>query len=279
MSRPRPPSPLTLPVPPVDCHRHPVLRALKRRLRGILWKHPPVYRRVFEWRHDGRDQFRPSGAFWVVGYQRSGNTFAGLLLDELLFPGRVDFHLHVCSSLRIAVNSGRPGVFVIRRPLESAVSTAIFHRWPLIQALEDYIDLHQHWLREAPGVPVAPFEWFTRHPESFLQETARLADLTLVSTRVTPAVLERIRLRTEGMFTAADGSLNECQVARPSVFRSRLQHEMITAARASRRIQSLLTTAESLRQTFLQRSIQPVVAEADEAVADPRGERRSLTAP
>jgi hypothetical protein len=247
----------------VDRHKHPLLRTLKRRLRGVLWRHPSVYRRLFELRHDGRDQFRPSGAFWVVGYQRSGNTFAGLLVDELLFPGRVDFHLHVCSSLRIAADSGRPGVFVIRRPLEAAISTAIFHHWPLIQALEDYIDLHRHWLQEAPEVPVAPFEWFTRNPGAFLREAARLADLTLVSDLVTPEVLERIRVRTEGMFTSADGSLNECQVARPSVYRSRLQHEMAAAARDSRKIQSLLATAESIRRTFLRRSIEPGIVEAD----------------
>lgn len=276
MSSPRPPSPLTLPVPPVDRHHHPAFRALKRRLRGVLWKHPSVYRWLFELRHDGRDQFRPSGAFWVVGYQRSGNTFAGLLLDELLFPGRVDFHLHVCSSLRIAADSGRPGVFVIRRPLEAAISTAIFHRWPLIQALEDYVDLHRHWLQEVPDISVAPFEWFTRNPSAFLREAARLADLTLVPDLVTPAVLERIRVRTEGMFTSADGSLNECQVARPSVFRSRLQRELTTAARDSRRIQSLLATAESLHQAFLLRSIEPAAAETEVAMPEERGECQSL---
>lgn len=259
----RPPSPLTLPVIPVDRHSHPILRSVKRRVRQVVWRRPTLYRHLFELRHNGRDQFRPSGAFWVVGYQRSGNTFAGVLLDELLFPGRVDFHLHVCSSLRIAVDSGKPGVFVLRRPLEAAISVAIFHRWPLIQALEDYIDLHRHWLRDAPKVPVAPFEWFTRTPGGFVNAVAHLSELTLAYDPVTPAVLERVRVRTEGMFMAADGSLDECQVARPSAFRSRLQHELAVAARSSARIQALLATAESLRQEFLLRSIEPSTAESE----------------
>ena len=268
MPHQRPPSPLTLPALPVDRHFHPILRSVERCVREVVWRRPALYRRLFELRHNGRDQFRPSGAFWVVGYQRSGNTFAGLLLDELLFPGRVDFHLHVCSSLRIAVNSGKPGVFVLRRPLEAAISVAIFHRWPLIQALEDYIDLHRHWLRDAPEVPVAPFEWFTRSPGAFVNAVAQLSELTLAHDPVTPEVLERVRVRTEALFTAADGFLDECQVARPSVFRSRLQHELSVAARGNVRIQALLATAESLHQEFLLRSIEPSVAELEPEMAN-----------
>ncbi len=236
---------------------------MKRHVRAVVWRRPTLYRHLFELRHNGRNQFCPSGAFWVVGYQRSGNTFAGLLLDEVLFPGQVDFHLHVCSSLRIAVDSGKPGVFVLRKPLEAAISVAIFHRWPLIQALEDYIDLHRHWLRDAPEVPVAPFEWFTRTPGAFVNAVAQHSELTLARDPVTPAVLERVRVRTESLFTAADGSLNECQVARPSAFRSPLQHELSVAARSSARIQALLATAESLRQEFLFRSIEPATAESE----------------
>jgi hypothetical protein len=242
---------------PVDQHPNPLKRVAKRWIRDCVWRWPALYRWVFEMRHNGRDQFRSDGAFWVVGFQRSGNTFAGLLLDEVLFPGRVDFHLHIASSLRVAVDSGRPGFLVIRKPLDAAISVAIFHQWPLLQALEDYIDIHRFWLRDVDvrRVPVAPFEWFTSHPGALVAAAARLMDLPLTSDPVTPAVLERIRVRTEGMFMATDGSLNECQVARPSVFRSELQRDLKAAANGSPRIQRLLATAESIRQEFLAHAI------------------------
>lgn len=244
-------------LPPVDQHRNPIARSAKRWIRDRVWQWPALYQRVFEMRHRGRDQFRSDGAFWVVGFQRSGNTFAGLLLDEVLFPGRVDFHLHIASSLRVAVESGRPGFLVIRRPLDAAISVAIFHQWPLLQALEDYIDIHRFWLRNVEReidegrVPVAPFEWFTEHPGALVAAAARLTELTLAEDPVSPSVLERVRCRTEKLFTSNDGSLNERQVARPSTLRNQLQRELKASALDSPRIQRLMKTAESIRQEFL----------------------------
>lgn len=242
---------------PVDRHPNPLTRAAKRWIRDRVWRWPALYRRVFEMRHRGRDQFRSDGAFWVVGFQRSGNTFAGLLLDQVLFPGRVDFHLHIASSLRVAVDSGRPGFLVIRKPLDAAISVAIFHEWPLLQALEDYIDIHRFWLRDVDvrRVPVAPFEWFTTHPGALVAAAARLTQLPLTGNPVTPAVLEHIRVRTEGLFTATDGSLNECQVARPSAFRNELQRDLRAAAKDSPRIQKLVATAESIRQELVAHAV------------------------
>ena len=256
MSLRRPPSPSTADPIPVEYNPHANLRSLKRWVRGKVWRSPALYRRIFEYRNHGRNQFKNTGSFWVAGFQRSGNTFAGVLIDEVLFPDRVDFHLHGPNSLRICAESGKPGFLVIRKPLEAAISLSIFHQWPLLQALEDYIDLHRFWLRDAPGVPVASFEWFTHHPAELITAAARLADLTLPGSPVTQELLEKVQDRIDGLFTRPDGILDEAQVARPSSFRSGLHNKIEAAARTSTVIQERLATAEALRQQFLNRSLE-----------------------
>jgi hypothetical protein len=256
MRHQRSPSPSEPASSPIDRHHHPGFRRIKRWLREVIWQSPALYHRLFELRYRGREQFECRGSFWIVGFQRSGNTFAGLLIDEVLYPGRVDFHLHFASSLRICIDSGRPGFLVIRKPLDAAISLAIFQRWPLVRALEDYIDLHRFWLRECPEVSVAPFEWFTQQPDQLITAAASLSDLTLPGSPVTPGVLQRVQNRIENLFTNANGSLNESQVARPSGFRSPLQHQLESAARESRVVRERVVAAESIRQEFLARSIE-----------------------
>jgi len=194
------------------------------------------------------------GNFWVAGFPRSGNTFAGILLAETGEFGRVDYHFHMVGQIDALNQSGIPGIMVVRRPDDAAVSWAIHNDWKLERALEDYIDFHEFLLPEIGSLNVACFDWFTKHPQELIRAVATFLGSEINDFVFSEELLERVNTKIENIWRNPLGIVNERQVARPSHARIEKKKILLKELRSSPYLKGLLAEATEIYGHFLSSS-------------------------
>ncbi len=234
-----------------------VPKGLKRSIRRILWRHPLLYAPL-GWVLQGKSVRKLDFDCWLDGFPRSGNTFAAKALRLSLPDGlSLRTHTHHPAYIRAAVQAGKPGIFVLRRPADAVTSWAIYSELPIVDLLDYYIDFHNALLGVLPRMFVAVFEDFSSDIQPLL--TAFFVRSGFEATSFKPST-EEIFQQIEKDNISARGGVSELTVHRPSKARDALKRELLHELETER-AQSRLREAEALYGQFIPRAA--VVAEAE----------------
>ncbi len=231
-----------------------VSRRLKRFVRPLLWRFPSLHSIVMRVLY-GSWPRRLYGDFWVAGFPRSGNTFAGVLLAETGEFGRVGYHFHMAGDIVALSQSDIPGIMVLRRPDDAAISWAILNDWTKLEcALEDYIDFHEFLLPRVESLNVACFDWFTKHPQELICAVAATLGSECRNFDLSEELLKRVNTKIEHTWLDDQGFVDEQKVARPSHARIEKKNNMLEELHSSPHLVSLLAEAMELYGRFHSRS-------------------------
>ncbi len=218
-------------------------RGLFRGMRRLIWK--SFLATDLSFRLRGRPPLkRSNGKFWVAGFPRSGNTFAGTLLRRCLPKMGVEFHIHAFPEIQSVCRTSAPGFTVIRNPLDACISWTQYQRWPLYQSLQDYIDHHESLAPSRGLLPTVDFTALTGNPTAVLAALQKRFILDWQVPEINDETNESLFKEIEHFWTQPDGTVRERQVARPSPAREPASASLREAIHADSRLENLLKEAE-----------------------------------
>ena len=216
---------------------NPVVRAG----RFLFWGRPRAYRWLGLARGRG-DCLQNDFDVWIGGYPRSSNSFATAALRLGNPQLRVATHWHIPAFIINAVRKQKPGILLLRQPIDAALSWALFWEGNVTvdQALDYYLDFHQTLVPVRPKLFVASFEEITGGFESVLQRFNQKFGTSLAGLSSDDASLNRSLSYLEDWFRSPDGTVNEFRVPRPSNKRMELKKNLLEQIqKSSRTIQKL----------------------------------------
>lgn len=101
----------------------------------------------------------------IEGFPRSGNSFArNAFLLACNHEYKLSSHLHFIANVRRAIRLKKPVLILVRNPLDAVSSYLIYRgdRFPVAQALYEYIDFYTYVLENREHLAVASFEEVTK---------------------------------------------------------------------------------------------------------------------
>ena len=227
------------------------LTSLKRRGRIFAWNHNIVDNFWFNTiRRNLPDLESRKPDFWIAGFPRSGNTFAGVLLETLELCPYVCYHLHHPPQLLGLIRSGIPGFIAMRDPLSTVVSCCIFAQKPPLDVFGNFIDFHRWLLPSASLTTVIKFEWFTTKPASLVAAAAAKCGVPPPISEIDSKLLKSVNERIDQLFIR-DGKLATNIVARPHPARSDQQTKLRAEIANSRQLSFLLDEAAAVQMLFM----------------------------
>jgi hypothetical protein len=222
---------------------------IRRIGRRLIWPHPNAYRLVHqmrrrcEWPADDFD-------LWIDGYPRSANTFTSKLFQLANPKARLRLHTHLPPPIIQNVRDQKPGIFLLRKPEDAAISWAIFWRMRLEPCLDYYIDFHRALRACAPDLFVAPFELVTGDFARVIRQfNQRFGTQYLPPQQESAAAAIAFSL-IEDEFRNPAGEVNELTVCRPSPRRQEIKTAMLAQFQLDRPLRKKLQQARELHSTF-----------------------------
>lgn len=189
---------------------------------------------------------------WFGGYPRSANTFcvAHFKLANPDVP--IASHWHIPAFIIHALHLEKPGIFLIRRPVDAVISWTIFWegRLKLRDSLEYYLDFHQAMLPYRDKLFIAPFD----STISDFQHLLGAFNLKFGTNYAAPVPGQKTwddcLARIDDWLRAPDGSVNELMVSRPSANRAPIKAKLTDALRNSSSLFRKLEMANELYAGF-----------------------------
>ncbi|HEX2971916.1 MAG TPA: hypothetical protein VHP11_06265 [Tepidisphaeraceae bacterium] len=164
---------------------------------------------------------------------------------------RVASHHHIPTFIVHALDQGKPGIFLIRKPEDSVVSWAIYWKGHLKACLDYYIDYHHTLLPYIPKLFIAPFEVTTTRFDRVIDGFNQAFGTNYAAFKHDPAAVSDCFSRIEKVSPMdADGSVNEFAVCRPSPRRNELKPKMLQELRSSPLLLRKLGDANALYAAF-----------------------------
>lgn len=245
-------------------HTFGLLRRLGRRM---FWPWPSLYWPIGKLRGRIIDL---DCDLWVGGFPRSANTFLWKFLQSALPDARIIGHLHFPPLIIKQLQMGRPGLFVIRDPVQAVVSASIFTNMSLQYILDYYVDFHHAMWRFRRDLLVAPFETVTGSPDSVLKEVTTKFNLrnradNPLHTEAMIKVMTEIETMPHSL--NKNGQVDEMKVSRPSAQRKLRAQELALELRTSAKLQPGLAKARLFYDRF--RSVASELAEKHSAAPLP----------
>jgi hypothetical protein len=224
---------------------------IRRVGRRLLWRHPRVYRWFGVLRNRG-DCLRNGFDVWFGGYPRSANTYcvAAFKLANPAVP--IASHWHIPAFIIHALNLGKPGIFLIRRPIDPVISWTIFFQGQLTlhNSLQYYIDFHKAMLPYRQQLFVSSFEsTINDFPRVLRAFNSRFGTNYAVPTPGQKTADECLA-KVEDWLRAPDGSVNELIVSRPSPKRAAIKAGLLETLQKSRSLSRKLEIADALFEEF-----------------------------
>jgi hypothetical protein len=161
-------------------------------------------------------------------------------------------HWHIPAFIIHALDLGKPGIFLIRRPVDPVISWTIFFQGQLTlqDSLQYYIDFHTAMLPYREKLYISPFESTIHDFPSVLQAF----NLRFGTNYATPVPSQKTAddclTRIEDWLRAPDGSINEFMVSRPSSKRAALKADLLESLRKSHSLRRKLKVADALFEAF-----------------------------
>jgi hypothetical protein len=225
--------------------------AVRRIGRRLFWSEPGLYRWLGIVR--GRGDCLGNGYdVWLGGYPRSANTFATAAF-KLANPGvSVASHFHIPPFIVRGLNLGKPGIFLIRRPIDCVVSWTIYWegRLRLEQALDYYVDFHRALVQFKSDLFVATFEETTRQFSRVIRKFNQRFGTNYSCLPHDQKSVDRCLSYADDFARSGDGSVNEFTVSRPSEKRAATKAELTSRFHTSAKLAKRLVDANRLYDTF-----------------------------
>lgn len=98
---------------------------------------------------------------WIDGFPRSAQTFASKSFHVANPDAKVRSHHHLPPFIINAIEAEKPGMLLVRKPEDAAVSWAVFWNLSVGSCLDYYIDFHRALLPHAKKAFLARFEEVT----------------------------------------------------------------------------------------------------------------------
>lgn len=232
-----------------------LLRRLGRRL---FWPWPAFYA-TLGFLKRGLNVLEDGYQLYIDGYPRSGNTFA-LKAFLLANPGtRVRSHRHIPTFIMLSIQRNEPGMVLIRKPVDAAVSWAIHQREPLLPALAYYNDYHSVLLRRREQLFFVSFEAATTDFGAVIRSFNEHWGASYAPFDHTPQNVAICLVSIETDCAGRTGEALERGVARPSVWRKPLQEKLLRELNSSPAAQKELRRANELYQMLAPKSFSPKV--------------------
>ena len=223
---------------------------LRRIGRKLFWSSPALYRQFGLLRNRG-DCFANDFDLWIDGYPRSANTFAVEAFTLANPTARIRSHRHIPTFIIQALKLRKPGIFLLRRPEDAAISWAIFWDDRLDRCLDYYIDFHKVLGRYAPQLFIATFEEVTTRFDSLIGEFNQQFGTQYATVPHDEKTVADCFVRIERDYPKVPGGVNEMRVCRPSEQRSPRQAKLREMLRNSPALVEKLARAEEYYRLFV----------------------------
>lgn len=200
---------------------------------------------------------RRSHDIYIGGYPRSGNTFA-VKAFLLANPGTTILsRLHIPTYIVQSVKRGEPGMVLIRKPVDAAISWAIYRNEPLWQTLAYYNDFHRVLLKHRERLFFVSFEALTSDFGSVMADFNNRWGTNFVSFEHTPQNVARCVAQIEAAHTDAAGRIAELQVPRPSNSRKPIKDKLLRQISMLSTVETELGRANELYHKLVPKNFSP----------------------
>lgn len=221
----------------------------KRAGRWLLWPRPFWYRPFGIVRRQ-MDCMNRQFDLWIDGFPRSANTFCVHAFQSANPKAKVRSHRHLPPFIIQAVAYGKPGIFLVRKPVDAALSWAIYRQEELGICLEYYIDFHRALRPHIPSLFTASFEQVTTHFDRVVERFNRRFGASYQTPDMTGDAVQRCFARVEKAWTLPGNEPDENTVPRPSPQRARVKAQLLEELQANRGLMRKLDAANELYLEF-----------------------------
>ena len=222
---------------------------LKRFARRMIWPRPWLYAPFGILRTRG-NVFSNDHQIYISGFPRSGNSFAVKAFLLANPDVRVRSHTHIPTFVLQSARNRRPGMVLIRNPIDAAISWAIYTRQPLRQTLAYYNDYHSVLLPCRDELYFVTFEDVTSDFGGVITAFNNHWNTGYVPFQHTPENVARCMAQIEAEYVDRNGHVLETKVPRPSAERKRVKETFLRQINRSSIWQKELYRANELYQIF-----------------------------
>lgn len=226
---------------------NPVKIHLKRFARRLIWPRPWLYAPFGILRGRG-NVFSTGHQIYISGFPRSGNSFAvkAFLLANPDTPVRS--HTHIPTFVIQSARNGRPGMVLIRNPIDAAISWAIYTRQPLRQTLAYYNEYHSVLLPYRADLHFVTFEDVTSDFGGVIAAFNLRWNTRYAPFQHTPENVAHCMAQIEAEYVDRNGRVVETKVPRPSAERKLVKETFLRQINRSSVWQKELYRANELYQ-------------------------------
>lgn len=220
---------------------------VRRMARKAIWPRPALFFPFGVLRNRG-NVYRSDYDLYICGYPRSGNTFA-LKAFELANPGAsIRSHKHIPAFVVQSVKWSMPGMVLIRKPLDAAVSWSIYTREPLAESLAYYMEYYSVLAPYRSSLFFASFEDVTSDFGQVIRAFNSRWNTAFSEFDNTPENTMRCMEEIESEYLDSNGRVIEHKVPRPSTDRKAEKKAFQDQVTGSFTLQKQLRQAEELYQ-------------------------------
>jgi hypothetical protein len=199
----------------------------------------------------GFNVFSSAYEVYIDGFPRSGNTFA-LTAFMLANPDAlVRSHRHIPTFIVQSVKRRKPGMVLLRNPIDAASSWSIHEAWPFRQSLAYYVDFHSVLLRHRERLFFVSFEEVIEDFGRVIANFNRYWGSAFAPFQHTTENVARCFAQIESEHTKTEGQMLELRVPRPSSCRQELKRKLLSQLRTSAALQTELRRADELYQKLV----------------------------
>jgi len=187
--------------------------------------------------------------FWIDGAPRCSNSFAVTLFRLSNPDAKVVSHWHVpCFPIYMARHN-KPGFLLIRKPVDSAISWAIYKMKPLEFAFDFYIDYYTLLLPHLSLFPIFSFDEVTADFPFVIRKVNTRYDTQFSppenSEKTTRSALNSIKSTWNG------ANADEYRIPCPSMTREPIKQTLHEKIESTEYLKLKLKKAQNLYQTIL----------------------------
>ena len=199
---------------------NPLRLYFNRLARRLIWPRPALYFPFGMLRGRG-SVFRSDYDLYISGFPRSGNSFA-VKTFQFANPGLAVFsHKHLPTFIVQSARLNKPGMVVLRNPIDAAISWAIFTGGSVRGSLAYYTDFHAALLHCREDLFVVHFEDLVNDFGKVMTEFNTRWNTNYMPFEHTEENVAKCMAEIELEYLDRDGKVIEHRVPRPSDKRKR----------------------------------------------------------
>jgi hypothetical protein len=217
--------------------------------RRLCWQSPLVYWAVGRLRR-GRSCFERDFDLWIDGYPRSANTFCAQMFQLANPAARIRSHCHIPPFIIQALAYGKPGILLVRKPVDAACSWAIHQNCDLEPCLDYYIDFHHALRRHIPSLFIVSFEHTTSNFPGVVAAFNRRFGTNYLQLDHEHATVQECFAKLDALRSGPTQPIDERRACRPSIEREPLKRHLARQIQTGTAMKAKLDRANDIYLEF-----------------------------